>query len=151
MEPISMRLYLIRHGEAVPSSPDTQRILSAHGQEEVLHLAAHLQQENPAPQHIYHSGILRAVQTAEIIAQTWGKGVSPAALENFLPEDDPREMYNKINTWTEDTVLVGHLPYLSYLLRLLSEEGHYITFDTATAVCLEQVSAKWLIQGVWHP
>jgi len=145
-----MKLYLIRHGEALPSIVDSQRPLSDHGRAQVAYLAHHLQDENAKPLHIYHSGILRAQQTAEIIAKTLHI-TAVDKISGLLPEDRPDSIFDQINSWTEDMMLVGHLPYLAYLLSRLSDEGNHVQFDTATAVCLERVNTKWLIRAVLNP
>jgi phosphohistidine phosphatase SixA len=146
-----MKLYLIRHGEALSAHIDAQRVLSEHGRIQVAHLATQLRAEDIHPAHIYHSEFLRAKQTATILAEHL-KITAVDELEGLLPDDNPAPIYQQINTWTEDTIVVSHLPYLPRLLRLFSQEGHYIVFETSTAVCLErsQASSRWAIQTVWN-
>jgi phosphohistidine phosphatase len=145
-----MKLYLVRHGEALPSTTDLQRPLSEEGRSQVGCVAKHLLEENAHPQHIYHSGILRAAQTAALLAE--GLHVTHVEeITGLLPEDDIEPIVHQIATWTQDTLLVGHLPYIHHLLCVLSDEGHYVSFDTATTVCLEKAGEKWLIMAVLNP
>src|SRR5690242_18384770 len=137
-----MKLYLMRHGEALPSTTDAQRPLSNEGRLQVESVTKRLQEQEANPKYIYHSGILRAQQTAEIAAQ-YLQVHTVETIADLLPESAIEPILNQINLWTEDTMLVGHLPYLSDLLSLLSDEGYYVEFDTATVACLEKTSQKW--------
>lgn len=140
----------MRHGEALLSTVDAQRPLSDEGRLQVEHVAKRLQEQDAHPEYIYHSGILRAQQTAEIIAE-YLQVEKIEKIAGLLPEDDAEKIFNQITLWTQETILVGHLPYLSHLLSLLSVEGYYVKFDTATIVCLEKAEQKWLIQAVLTP
>lgn len=145
-----MKLYIVRHGEALTSEMDPKRPLSEDGRAQVSGVAQHLQEENAHPHRIYHSGVLRAQQTAEILSEILKVG-QVEKITDFTPEDPVEPMLQHIASWTQDTMLVGHLPYVSVLLSRLSEEGHYVEFDTATAVCLEKAANQWLIRAVLAP
>ena len=63
-----MMLYLVRHGDAVGADVNPTRPLSEEGREEVLKVAHHLKKNRIEVDHIWHSGKVRAIETAEIIA-----------------------------------------------------------------------------------
>jgi phosphohistidine phosphatase len=140
----NMKLYLVRHGEALYADIDHQRILSAEGEEQVHALAKQLCRQSANPVHIYHSGLIRARQTAEILADY----LHPKTIEEILeikPMDPVDIILPKITTWTEDTMLVGHLPYLPNLVYQLSAYTTAVFYDTASAVCLEKTTQEWKV------
>jgi len=145
-----MKLYLVRHGEALFAAVDSQRSLSNTGCLQVKNVAKRLQERGAHPKHIFHSGILRAEQTAQILAEELSVR-SIKKIANLLPEDAVESIFNQTVVWTEDTLLVGHLPYMSRLLSMLSNEGYGIEFGTATVVCLEKINAQWMIEAVLNP
>ena len=60
-----MRLYLVHHGEAVPPGVDPQRPLSEGGSASVEQVAEKAAMQGAKPAVVWHSGKLRARQTAE--------------------------------------------------------------------------------------
>jgi phosphohistidine phosphatase len=141
-----MKLYIIRHGDALLPTINPERPLSDRGVAQVKQLAERLQAQQVKPHYIYHSGILRAKQTAKILAESLH--VAAEKLAGLLPDDAPEPMLAQIATWVEDTMLVGHLPYVLELADSLCVEGCRIEFTTATAVCLERNGQHWKIQQV---
>lgn len=148
-----MKLYLIRHGDAVASTQDVERPLSETGVRQVTQVAQKLVQQGSSPVQLYHSGILRAEQTAAILQ----KILHIPTMEKLLhlqPEADVEPVLQQLATWTEDTMLVSHLPYLPQLLWSLvgGEEGSSILFQPATTVCLtHSESNRWQINQVVTP
>lgn len=67
-----MKLWVLRHGEAVPygSCPDSERELTEHGRKEALSSAARLIGQPLTA--IYASPYLRAQQTAQIVREALG-------------------------------------------------------------------------------
>ncbi len=133
-----MKIYLVRHGDAVSSNLSPLRPLSAIGQQQVLALAEHLRQKQAAIATIFHSGILRAQQTAELLART----LDVAAVEKLPglePEDAVEILLAFLDTWSEPVLLVGHLPYLPQLIATLT--GDLIQLETAGCACLHKKAA----------
>ena len=64
-----MNIYLVRHGEAVSEKLDPKRPLTSSGREEVQRIGRLAAAKNVKVSAIFHSGILRAKQTAEILAE----------------------------------------------------------------------------------
>jgi phosphohistidine phosphatase len=152
-----MKLYLARHAAAIDSAPDSQRALSAHGQQQALQLAKHLAvQCGDQALDIFYSGLLRAQQTAAVVAQhiTVGKF---ATISGLMPEDPIALMLLNTETWRQNTLLVGHLPYLYELLWALVRSGpsrlqaEALMFSPATVVCLAQSGDQWQIQWKFSP
>ena len=74
-----MKLYLIQHGEAKPEAEDPERSLTVHGEEETKRVSLRASNLNIVPSRIFHSGKLRAKQTAELVAK--GLRISPGSVE----------------------------------------------------------------------
>ncbi len=67
-----MRLYLVRHGEADQTEPGSKRRLTAAGREQARAVARRLEAEGARPDAVLCSPLLRALETAALIAQPFG-------------------------------------------------------------------------------
>lgn len=65
-------VYFVQHGIAHPKDVDEKRPLSEAGSSEVCKVVAYLKNHEVCIVKIFHSGKLRARQTAEIFAQLLG-------------------------------------------------------------------------------
>ncbi len=140
-----MKLYLSRHGEAAWAETDRERPLSSSGSAQVNQVGIALRERGVMVEDIYHSGILRAQQTAELLAPHVGSNhIIP--LSGLCPEDPVEPMVLEITTWNKPKLLVGHLPYMGYLVEALTSA--WVLFDTATVVCLEGGAGSWKVQWV---
>ena len=150
-----MQLILVRHGEAVSPMVHKDRPLSSTGEAQVERLAAMLDKANIKMDKVYHSGILRAQQTAETLAKSILKRGEPQILKGLHPNDDPEALVTKTLEWATDTMLVGHLPYMERLASLLvmgHERWPMVYFQTATAAALQYTGGNhWTIEWVLSP
>lgn len=151
-----MKLYLVRHGEAIPEHIDAQSPLSQKGREDILAMGHFLAKISPDVSHIFHSGLLRAQQTAEIIA----KGIHfTSPLEHYAemtPYDSVSSLAQHINQASSNLLAVGHMPFLGLLvsrLVLSNENQEIIYFQKGTIVCLKRIphTNDWLIDWVMNP
>lgn len=136
-----MKLYLMRHGEALSAQADPERGLSNFGKEQITKIAKYLQQKGLMFDRIFHSNRKRARQTAEIMAQAITAETPLNLLENITPTDDPSLIIETINSWHEDTLVTSHLPFIPDLLTILTGQDAYltaITFEAGTIICLEK-------------
>ncbi len=143
-----MNLYLVRHGEAKSKSEDPARGLTDFGISDVKKIASHLAGMDLKLSNIYHSVKLRAMQTAQIIADNIGADQAITETDGLSPMDDPSIWFERIYELKDDTMLVGHLPYMSILSALLisSDQGHgLVEFETGTVACVERVA-----DGSWE-
>jgi phosphohistidine phosphatase len=141
--------YLVRHGDAQSAQVDPQRPLSARGRAEVAELAQLALSRDVQVAEIRHSGILRAQETAAILAGYLNPpdGVHPSA--GLLPEDDPEIAKAEIDAAGQPIMLVGHLPYVGRLAALLvkGDAAQSIgEFSPATMVCCTKIGARWRIE-----
>ncbi|RTZ74271.1 MAG: hypothetical protein DSY99_02015 [Candidatus Neomarinimicrobiota bacterium] len=63
-----MRLYLIQHGQAKSADVDPDRHLTETGQQDVEKMHGFLKPMNLRVNDIWHSGKVRAAETAEILS-----------------------------------------------------------------------------------
>jgi len=117
-----MKLYLVRHGiaeEAKDTKPDGQRALTAEGIEKFKQAAkgfVRMLDEAEKLGVILTSPLVRARQTAEILAKALAKEGKPATVKAEASLDFPGDLNKAIDAARAargDVALVGHEPYLS--------------------------------------
>lgn len=122
-----MRLLLVHHADAVGPDVDPQRPLSSRGHAEARALVERFSTERArvtglgawVPAAIWHSGKLRARQTAEVFL-----ALNPFAefkmIRGLRPDDPPAILLGALADEARDLVVVGHLPYLAALRKGLT-------------------------------
>jgi phosphohistidine phosphatase len=150
-----MLLYLVRHGDAKRSEEDPLRPLSNNGVKEVNKIAAYASGKGVRVNRIFHSGKLRAEQTAQILFRHLQPEKAISDADGLAPMDDPRIWFNRISGMEEDIMLVGHLPYMSVLSDLLLSGGKgrsQLGFNTGGTACLSRDSnGKWKLEWMVNP
>ena len=151
---VSMRLYLVQHGEAKPEAEDPERALTLRGEEESRKVSSAAKELGIHPSRIYHSGKTRAHETASILAAQLSpvKGVIEAA--GLAPQDDPEIWHERLKTLDESTVLVGHLPHLRRLASLLlcgDSERAVLHVRAGGVVCLRRLEDSWSLEWAISP
>ena len=148
-----MRLYLVQHGHALSKEVDPKRALSERGRKDVERVAGFLKQAGIHVSRVVHSGKTRARQTAEILALATRAGVE--ARSGIDPLDPVEPIQKEVENWTEDRMLVGHLPSMGKLAsRLVTgrEAPTTVAFQPGTVVCLERtVEGDWTLAWVVPP
>ena len=143
--------YLVRHGEALAATEDPRRPLSDIGRRQVERLARMALERRVQARMLYHSGILRAVQTAEILADHLNPIGGIAPLPGLLPEDDPAMVKAELELTSDSVLLVSHLPLLGRLAALLATgdpEREIAEFFPATLLCCLKQEPLW--QVAWR-
>jgi phosphohistidine phosphatase len=100
-----MRLYVVRHAEAAPGSPDELRALTPAGHEQARALGRQLRDEGVAPDAVLSSPLLRARETARDL----GLG-EPEASDRLAPGATVDDLRAAIAGRGETVVVVGHQP-----------------------------------------
>jgi phosphohistidine phosphatase len=149
-----MKVYLVRHGEAVSSQSDPRRPLSEQGLADVRKVASFVKHLEISVEHIWHSGKLRAAQTGEVLTGVVvGKDYS--AHEGLGPDDDVAIIADEIETYDTDLMIVGHLPFLAYLASLLlagKETANIVALDVGSIACLNRSEpGQWRIEWIITP
>jgi len=148
-----MKLYLVRHGEYLPLG---ECPLNEKGCNDIKILADTLKRLSVRATHLFHSELLRAKQTAELLSE----GIvldNPPSLKLGIKPDDSVEVisYEINNFFLSDTVLVSHLPFLGKLagkLLLNDENRNPVDFYPGTIACLEKTAAEpWKLNWILHP
>ena len=149
-----MNFYLVRHGDAVWETLDPQRPLSRLGQEQVEHVARAAAARQAQVSAIFHSGILRAQQTAEILAAHLRPAGGAQRMSGLAPQDDPAIAKAELEAAPAPVMLVGHLPHMGRLAGLLingDAERDAVEFAPATVVCISRESSLWQLVWVLSP
>ena len=114
-----MQLFLVHHGEAVGPEIEPSRPLSKAGREAVKRLAEAAAARGTKPAVVWHSGKLRAKQTAEAFWRGCNPFAEFSATKDLQPDDPPAWMRDRLRGESRDTMLAGHYPHLPRLLALL--------------------------------
>ncbi len=150
-----MRVYLVQHAEAVPAEENPDRPLSEKGRNDVQRVASFLARSVHVGR-IVHSPKARARDTAVLLAQVLGPGgVVEEAVSGLAPDDATDGLAEAIAGWSEDVIVVGHLPFMGRLASRLaagSEEANVAAFQPGTVVCLERADdGGWTLAWMVRP
>ena len=139
-------LFLVHHADAVDSTIDPQRPLSAAGRDHAERLAQHAAHRGVKPDVIWHSGKLRARQTAEPFWRLCNPLADLTAVRGLLPDDPPEWIRDMLIAEARDVMIVGHMPYMPRLFALLtSRTGTPASaFPQHGLVALERSGDGWL-------
>ena len=139
-------LYLMHHGDAVGPDVDPMRPLSDRGRVEVDMLAQRAAERGAKPDVIWHSGKLRARQTAEAYWRRCNPLATLAAARGLQPTDPVTWILEALEGETRHIALAGHFPHLPRLLgKLLSgRDDRPADFPLNGLVTLENVEGKWV-------
>ena len=146
-----MFLYLVHHGDAVGPDVDPRRPLSQEGRAAVEQIAARAAGLGASPAVVWHSGKLRAKQTAEIFWRACNALAELSASRDLQPDDPPQWMRDRLRAETRDILIAGHFPYLPRLLALLVTGGEAgVLFPEHGIVALETLDEGATWREVWR-
>jgi len=114
-----LRLYLVHHGEALGPDVDHLRPLSDAGRAATERVAAEAAARGVRPAVVWHSGKLRAKQTAEIFWRACNALAQFSASRDLQPDDAAGRMRDRLRHEDRDLLVIGHFPHLRALLALL--------------------------------
>ncbi|HUN66064.1 MAG TPA: phosphohistidine phosphatase SixA [Bacteroidota bacterium] len=115
-----MQILLLRHGEAVDHPDDYIRPLTARGRDQAALAGKTLHLFRLVPDKIFMSPLLRAQETAGIVADLLGV-TALIPTEYLTPMSDHRQFFDLISPLRgERILLVGHEPHLSAMISLLT-------------------------------
>ncbi|HEU0031789.1 MAG TPA: phosphoglycerate mutase family protein [Kofleriaceae bacterium] len=141
-----MRIYLVRHGDAVPeeeAGSDRDRWLSPRGREAARVLGRLLREQGVAPDVILSSPLPRAVQTAELLAASIDYLGTIASRRCFEPSAHPRIAANEVSAAGLSVIVVGHEPAISSLGAFLLGRPSFPQFRTAQCCAIEDSKPTW--------
>ena len=155
-----MRLYLVRHGKAEAGAEDADRHLSERGRADVQAVAQHLAAQEIPAQRIFHSGLSRARQTAEILASHLAPETPLQELADIEPWGDVQAFARLMAGWAEDdlppTWVVGHEPFMGDAASLLvggDPNARLLEVKTGTVMALESsvYGPRWKLRWMLTP
>ncbi len=143
-----MKVYLIRHGDAVSSEVDPERPLSDQGRAEVRKIASFIKPLGICVEHIWHSGKARAAQTAEILAGAVSAEKGCSGRDGLGPNAYAPNIADELEAYDTDLMIVSHLPFLWNLTSLLAtgkQTTDIVTFSAGAIACLKRRDP-----GIWQ-
>lgn len=149
-----MRIYLLRHADAVDGVPDATRDLSPKGQRQVAELAKGVGRVPLATvPAIEHSPLVRAVRTAQMLRLLGGRPLPLKVLSGLEPEAAPLKTAAQLAKTRRDRLVVGHNPHLAAVAEaLLGLPAGGIRLRKAGLLALERTARPTRVQpfGAWR-
>lgn len=156
-----MKVFLVRHSHALADSEDARRPLSPQGREITRKVAGFLKPSGAAVavRAIWHSPLLRARETAELLAKELGLDVPLIETPGLLPENDPAAVADRLDDAGDPVMIVGHEPQLGALATALvcgKAKPAAFEFKKTAVLALEKTdmrhkkSGRSLWQVRWH-
>lgn len=146
-----MRVHLVRHAIAEERGrvEDHDRRLTGEGTAKMRRAAEGLRGLVGSDALLFSSRLVRAVQTAGILADVIGHSGRFRELDGLEPEADPLRTREEILDWDYDeVVIVGHEPHLGSLLSALVGGGAFRIKKGGTA-CVDlrggRGELRWLL------
>lgn len=161
-----MRILIIRHGVAEEAEKgsgskaqeDALRELTRDGRRKMRKAAKGLSQMLPGVDLIASSPLVRACQTADIVASAFG-GVRVVQIASLAPRKPPAQLLDWINAHAPEATLalVGHEPHLStflcWILTGLQEsfislkKGGAALIETSTPAAAGRGKLLWVMKS----
>jgi len=154
----ALEIYLVQHGESKSNDEDPARPLTDDGRRTVENVGTHLARLGIAFDRVFHSGKLRAQQTAEILAGSLKISEKLEARKGLDPLDpvEPtmRWLSEQAQRGLRSVAIIGHLPFLDKLASLMvtgNENSGVIAFQYAGVVRLvpkreaEGYRVRWVL------
>ncbi|HVF92280.1 MAG TPA: phosphohistidine phosphatase SixA [Blastocatellia bacterium] len=139
-----MELYIIRHAIAQPLGnkndfTDEARALTSEGRDKMRDVARGMRKLGLELDLILTSPLVRAVETAEILASVFGESKKDIEQTgNLAPGASSGELFAELKGWTgvESVALVGHQPDLGELIcKVVGSDGGFFLELKKGGVC----------------
>jgi phosphohistidine phosphatase len=141
-----MRVLLVHHAAALGPKEDPMRPLSLTGRAWADEAALEAASRGVRPSIIWHSGKLRARQTAEAYWRACNPLARFTAERGLLPADPPQWIADRLLAEDDEVLVAGHMPHLAQLLRLLVVGDPHAAgpeFPSHAAIALERTDDRW--------
>ena len=159
-----MRVFLVRHGQALADQEVPRRPLSGSGQEITRKVAGFLQGSGALStvHAVWHSPLVRSRETADLLVKELGLDVLRIEAPGLLPEDDPAPIADRLDRTDEPVMIVGHEPQLGSLATLLVRgkvKPVGFEFRKSAVLALERAGgrhkksgrARWRVRWLFSP
>jgi phosphohistidine phosphatase len=152
---MAMTLYLIRHAHAVELEDDASRPLSHKGRAQVRQLGRFFRASGAlAPAEVWHSPLVRAVETATLLAKGLRLRVPLVEVPGLEPEALPVATLRRLARVRHDLAIVGHEPHLSALAGLLLRgraAPAVVAMKKGACLALEGKGRAWQVRWLVTP
>ncbi len=138
-----MQVVLVHHAEAVGPDVNPQRPLSTRGREQARWLAEQAKAAGAAPSAIWHSGKLRARETAEPFYRLCNPFAAFTMVRGLRPDDAPAIVHDALLREAADLLLVGHMPNIAGVLESLVPGADRFPLHGAVAVVTDDAGLTW--------
>jgi phosphohistidine phosphatase len=132
-----VQIYLLRHGIAEDTSPDSERALTPEGREKLRRVLARARAADVAPSLILTSPYRRAVETAEVAADVLGYQAKVVKTRALVPDASAFDTWEEIRKRPDESaiLLASHEPLMSSLAAfLLASPGLMVDMKKAALV-----------------
>lgn len=141
-----MSIILVRHGHALANDVDDLRPLSEQGKEQAQMAGRFIDQLPQKPTKIIHSELLRARETALLIASKISSSPTPEESEGLRPESNIDFWLNNFMALEDQTIaLVGHMPYMGILASDMTKRS--LTLPKGGVVVISGEPGNWKLEA----
>jgi phosphohistidine phosphatase len=150
-----LTVVLVRHAiaeERRPGLRDAARRLTPEGRDKLEQAARGLKRLGVVPDRILTSPLVRAAETAEVLAEVLAPDLRPETFGPLAPGQAPQEVRDALPEDARTVVLVGHEPDLGELASWLltgSTDGMRLPFRKAGAAAIEleegEGTLRWML------
>jgi phosphohistidine phosphatase len=150
-----MHLYLIRHAHALDGDDDAVRPLSPKGRKQIRALGRLLKETGTfEAEEFWHSPLLRAEETAVLLAKRLKTKAQLSAVGGLRPDDAANSILKRLNDLRHPVAVVGHEPHLSALASLLvagKAAPPRFVLKKCAALRLDRVDGVWAVRWQVSP
>jgi phosphohistidine phosphatase len=150
-----MQIYIIRHAHALDGENDAVRPLSKKGRAQIRATARFLKRSGAlATGEFWHSPLVRAVDTAQLLAKGLGGRIRLKLVAGLLHDDNPAIMAKKLNGQRRPVAVVGHEPHLSALASVLiagKARPPLVVLKKCAVLALERAGRRWAVRWQVSP
>lgn len=147
---LRVQVYLIRHGHAVDGGgaiSDEQRYLTKKGRKTMREVGRVLKEAGVVLDAVLTSPLVRAVQTAELVAERLDFLGLIEALPALVPGVPVRVAAAELASRGASVAVVGHEPGISMLCAYLAGRPSFPPLNKGQVVLIEDGRAAWFV----HP
>ncbi len=144
-----MRVFLVRHAQAIEAGPrrsDEARFLTPDGRATARKVGARLAEEGMRFDAVLTSPLVRAVQTAELMAEGIGYTGVVESFFALAPGGPPRLVAEELASHGQEVAVFGHEPTISALGAFLAQQPSFPPFRPGQIVLIERGIPQWAIR-----
>lgn len=144
-----MNIFIIRHGEADNSTPDSSRRLTDQGKAKLIANIQIWKKKIPQFDYLIHSPVRRAEETAHLINDYFEVAHHRMEDEAIAPGSYTESILTLANSLeAENVAFVGHQPDCSmHISNLISNSGANVHFSPGTLAGIKFINSAKLSSG----